>query len=272
MRYDVGVFGPNRVDIQPYLALLHSPRPSTANYRFHAIMNSYPPELLAQLAPVMFVAGLDVPPNAAQQPPTTPSTPQSASVKSADPFQTLILRLREALTAQRKVAIWQPEKSKTFHVILVDQEVRFPPRKLVSPDDPQYASSHSPLSPLTPSSPLHPDGLIAPIWIRKHTTLVPSVFVMFLRLYEHPPQNLKSPLEGPDVEREREREAEERRRDAELAAVIAHRKKSTNERNVKLTVVLLASRRMLGEYSFELCTVYVLIIRVRQTIQRWTRG
>ncbi|KAF5354759.1 hypothetical protein D9756_005506 [Leucocoprinus leucothites] len=210
-------------------------------------MNSYPPELLAQLAPVMFVAGLDVP-----HPPGVPATPQSPSAaKATDLFHTLITRLREALTNQRKVAIWQPEKSKSFHVILVDKEVRFPPRKLVAPDDPQYASSHSPLSPLTPSSPLHPDGLIAPIWIRKHTTLIPSVFVMFMRLYEHPPNNPKSPLEGPDMDREREREAEERKQDTDLSVEIANRKKSTNERNIKLTVVLLASRKMLDDPTLD---------------------
>lgn len=75
-------------------------------------MNSYPPELLAQLAPVMFVAGLDIPP--------TSPTPQSPSPKPQDPFNVLSLRLREALTAQRKVAIWQPDKSKKFQVVLVD--------------------------------------------------------------------------------------------------------------------------------------------------------
>ncbi len=31
-------------------------------------------------------------------------------------------------------------------------------------------------------SPVHPDGLISPIWVRKHSELIPSVFVMFLRL------------------------------------------------------------------------------------------
>ncbi|KXN87455.1 Trafficking protein particle complex subunit 11, partial [Leucoagaricus sp. SymC.cos] len=191
------------------------------------------------------------------QPPATPATPQSPSIRTTDSFHTLIIRLREALTTQRKVAIWQPERSKTFHAILVDKEVRFPPRKLVPPDDPQYASSHSPLSPLTPSSPLHPDGLIAPIWIRKHTTLVPSVFVMFLRLYEHPPNNPKSPLEGPDMDREREREAEERRHDTDLSAEIANRKKSTNERNIKLTVVLLASRKMLDDPTLDARLTYI---------------
>src|SRR5467141_629952 len=98
-------------------------------------MNSYPAELLAQLAPVMFVAGLDV--------------SQSPSSKQ-DAFQILTLRLRDALLIQRRVSIWQPEKNNTFQVVLVDKDIRFPPRKLVPTDDPQYSSSHSPLSPLTP--------------------------------------------------------------------------------------------------------------------------
>ena len=74
-------------------------------------MNSYPPELLVQLAPVMFVAGLG--PHSAPQP-----VPQSPSPKDA--FTVLAVRLKEALLAQRKVAVWAPDKSKTFQVVLVD--------------------------------------------------------------------------------------------------------------------------------------------------------
>jgi trafficking protein particle complex subunit 11 len=209
-------------------------------------MNSYPPELLTQLAPVMFVAGLDPPSSpqtVPQSPPATPKSPQ----QQQDPFTLLTLRLRESFLSQRKPAIWAPEKSKTFQILPVDKAVRFPPRKLQSPaDDPTNATAHSPLSPLTPSSPLFPDGLIAPIWIRKHTTLVPSVFVLFLRLFELPPHMPRSPLDPPDTEREKEREKEERQRDTELSAEVAQRKKATNERGIKLTVVLMASRRMLG--------------------------
>jgi trafficking protein particle complex subunit 11 len=200
-------------------------------------MNSYPPELLTQLAPVMFVAGLDAPQAAPDSSSTLPIPPP----KSSDPFQVLSLRLRDALLAYRKVAIWQPEKNKSFQVVLVDKDVKFPPRKLPS-DDPQYSTAHSPLSPLSQTSPLHPDGLIAPIWIRKHTSLVPSVFVLFLRIFEYPPS---TPLNLPDAGRERE--AEERRRDSELATEVAQRKKMTTERSIKLTVVLIASRKMLGE-------------------------
>ena len=82
-------------------------------------MNSYPPELLVQLAPVMFVAGLDVPPpgSVPSAPPDTPTPTRPAQ----DPFTVLTVRLRDALLSQRTTAIWQPDKSKTFQTVLVDQ-------------------------------------------------------------------------------------------------------------------------------------------------------
>ena len=76
--------------------------------------------------------------------------------------------------------------------------------------------------------------------------MVPSVFVVFTRLFEHAPTT-RAPLET--TEADREREVEERRRDTELCAEIAARKKTVSERGVKLTVVLLASRRLLGMWS-----------------------
>lgn len=200
-------------------------------------MNAYPAELLGQLAPVMFIAGLD------EQAPASP-TP----AKSQDPFAVLVARLRDSLQPQLRPSIWASERTKSFHVVLVEKNVRFPPRKLVSPEDPSYPSAHSPLSPLSPSSPLHPDGLIAPIWIRKHTAFLPSVFVLFLRMFEASgaPLTPRSPLDQPDPDHDRTRVEEERKSDTELSAEIAQRKKATTERGIKLTVVLLASRRMLG--------------------------
>ena len=226
-------------------------------------MDSYPRELLTQLAPVMFVAGLDqtpatVPISSPSQlsSPSTPSFPSTSSKSKPqtpqDPFAVLTSCLRDVFLAQRKPAIYFPSKPKTFLNIPVDKSTRFPPKKMPPPTSPdgqpqqQFGVAHSPLSPLTPSSPLFPDGLIAPIWVRKHTTLVPSVFVLFLQLYEHTAISPRSPLEMVDAERERERTNEEKTRDTELAAEVARRKKSTNERGIKLTVVLMASRRMLG--------------------------
>lgn len=169
-------------------------------------MNSYPPELIVQLAPLMFVAGLD---------------------NTQDGF---VVRLRNVLLSQRKQAIYQPspQPTTTFHVQLVDKNVMFPPRKLPG------ELGHSPLSPLSPSSPLHPDGIIAPIWVRKHTTLLPCVFVLFLSLSED------------ETDKEKERE-----QDTALSTFIASRKRLTSERSIKLTVVLLASRRLLDDPALE---------------------
>lgn len=41
---------------------------------------------------------------------------------------------------------------------------------------------HSPLSPLTPSSPTFPDGLLSPLWVTKHQTLVPAAVINFFPL------------------------------------------------------------------------------------------
>ncbi|KAF9887454.1 hypothetical protein FE257_010171 [Aspergillus nanangensis] len=38
---------------------------------------------------------------------------------------------------------------------------------------------HSPISPLTPSSPTFPDGLLTPLWITKHQSLVPAAVINF---------------------------------------------------------------------------------------------
>jgi len=88
-------------------------------------MNSYPLELLAQLAPVMFVAGLNPPTSPASPPPTptlAPMSPTSPSTPRAqDPFASLVARLRTTLSTLRQVSIWQSEKGKTFQVVLVDK-------------------------------------------------------------------------------------------------------------------------------------------------------
>jgi hypothetical protein len=101
---------------------------------------------------------------------------------------------------------------------------------------------HSPISPLTPTSPLYPDGIIAPIWIRKHRELVPSVFILVLRLFEHDRGNPLSPEEKEDLEREK---------DSEIVAQIVDRKRSTLERGIKLAVVLLCSRALLDDPALD---------------------
>jgi hypothetical protein len=175
----------------------------------------------------MFVGGLGTPPPppaATRKPsnsevPLTSPEPEPAPLPQDD-FTQLAGDLRAALapyTAPPR--IWGAD-SADFRVVLVDKGVKLPLRK--TPD------GHSPLSPLTPTSPLHPDGLIAPVWVRKHTELVPSVFVLFLRLYER----TGAPLD----DGERQREADEA-----TVREISDRRRRLGERGIRLTVVLMAS-------------------------------
>ena len=67
-----------------------------------------------------------------------------------------------------------------------------PPRKANPPSpgvaypaadgSPARTFLHSPISPLSPDSPLFPDGALSHIWLRKHQSLLPAVFVSFFAL------------------------------------------------------------------------------------------
>lgn len=68
-----------------------------------------------------------------------------------------------------------------------------------------------------------------------------------MRLFEYTATGSRTPLDGPDAERERQ----ERQQDAQLSADIAQAKRQASERSIKLTVVLLASRKMLDDASLD---------------------
>ncbi|GAA5871782.1 hypothetical protein JCM3774_000298 [Rhodotorula dairenensis] len=214
-------------------------------------MESFPSEFLAHHAPLCFVAGLG-------------PAPQPHEAQPTDPFAILQHALRKALATRNRFPIWDNSRGANahLHTVIVDKNVRFPPLKArpasassslpqpgqsatvpapVPPVASPAAALHSPISPLTPSSPLYPDGLIAPIWIRKHRELVPAVFVLVLRLYETPPGSGVGPTDPV------EREDHERAEDAKLVSEIVDRKRSTLERGTKLAVVLLCSRQLLDD-------------------------
>lgn len=73
--------------------------------------------------------------------------------------------------------------------------------------------------------------------------MVPSVFVMFLRLYESP---------GSEEGETEARRAKEQEMDDGLVKEIGERRRRLGERGIKLTVVLMASAAALGELPLEL--------------------
>lgn len=84
-----------------------------------------------------------------------------------------------------------------------------------------------------------------PSWIRKHEDHVPCVIVLFLRL----PAALGLPLE-PNEEGQNKQKAQV---DEQLVAEIGERRKKWVDRvpGVKVTVVLMASKEMLGMSTAE---------------------
>nr|CDI55140.1 conserved hypothetical protein [Melanopsichium pennsylvanicum 4] len=236
-------------------------------------MNAFPPELLQHHFACMLVTGLTSPISKSVTPPTTAAAAAAASAPptteasetTAPPdhptkvFPDLTKSLHDILSARARNALWDPARGRSavFHTIFADHNVRLPPLKTkpsprhVAPipsitcgsasTPPSEASTsafaalppRSPLSPLHPNSPQFPDGLIAPVWVRKHRELVPSVFVAFHTL----PTNQ-------DIE-------EVRKADQDLIKIIAERRRTLTERGIKLTVVLLTQREMLDDAQLE---------------------
>lgn len=238
-------------------------------------MDSYPNEFTAHHRPLLYVAGLGTgAPGQPGAPPAGVTTSPIASAPpqepSSDPFAILQAALRKTLASRRAFPLWDTSRGtqNDFHTVLVDkvrapaakqragltpldstQNIRFPPLKArpastAPPSATGPPALHSPISPLTPTSPLYPDGIIAPIWIRKHRELVPSVFILVLRLHEaHGAGTSRDPAE---------REDEERHHDGELVREIVDRKRSTLERGIKLAVVLLCSRQLLDDPALDI--------------------
>lgn len=193
-------------------------------------MDSFPESFLSHLQPLLFIAGLD-------------------QTEQDDGFNALLASLKQSLTHKsHSFPVWDPLRgsSSQFHAVVVDKHTRFPPRKAkaTSPND-TTPGLHSPISPLTPNSPLHPDGMMAPIWIRKHREMIPCVFVLVLKLWEPSEVTEENPLSPPSQANQQGSELE-RKKDAELVSEVLERKRQTAERGIKLAVVVLASSRMLG--------------------------
>ena len=189
-----------------------------------------PPEYVLHLLPLMAVCGIPPPqpqsPSLDEKRPerslssgeyggSSRPIPTLASIPYID--QDLGLAILKLIEQWRTLALWEPLGSKerqvpgaslegVFRVIPVDrvitknrkatngQSFRLPPQKariLGDLGSEKDKEAHSPLSPLTPDSPLYPDGIMTTMWIRKHRDIIPSVFVSFYELKsEEKPHNL----------------------------------------------------------------------------------
>ncbi|KAF1982934.1 hypothetical protein K402DRAFT_466392 [Aulographum hederae CBS 113979] len=58
-----------------------------------------------------------------------------------------------------------------------------------SPGAPPSWVLHSPISPLSPGSPVFPDGVTTPLWIAKHQHYIPSILISFFNFTSDPSRN-----------------------------------------------------------------------------------
>ncbi|CAO1630044.1 unnamed protein product [Sympodiomycopsis kandeliae] len=256
----------------PRPPLKSSPNGSAAGSASVEDMNSNQPPSQTPSSPVASGSSSKPLPSTAK-PGDKPSNP--LVTHPVDRYPELCRHLADVFAARGQNVAWDPARGRSavFHSVLVDHHVRLPPRKtrpssrsLASPADTNAAAEtlaslppRSPLSPLHPASPLFPDGLIAPIWVRKHREIVPSVFVAFHCLadsyametatseqsdgdqVQSEPKSTRRDLSGPEL----------KARDEELINLIAERKRSLLERGIKMTVVLLTERDMLESQQLE---------------------
>ncbi|CBQ69071.1 conserved hypothetical protein [Sporisorium reilianum SRZ2] len=195
---------------------------------------------------------------------SAPSTDTAVPETTASPdhptsvFPDLTKSLHDILASRARNTLWDPSRGRAavFHTVFADHFVRLPPLKTkpsarhvppipsittgstATPSDASTAAfsalpPRSPLSPLHPNSPQFPDGLIAPVWVRKHRELVPSVFVSFHCLPTASDMELL------------------RKADEALIKTISERRRTLTERGIKLTVVLLTQRETLDDPQLE---------------------
>ncbi|KAG5293500.1 hypothetical protein I7I50_03927 [Histoplasma capsulatum G186AR] len=169
-------------------------------------MDAYPPDYVDHNLPLILLSGLGSDPEANSQDGITPDDGveyphlREGGVEIFSDFPLLTdstaERVLNALLSQD--ATHRPWNARAgdvgYKIKRVGRTYTLPPRKgPVLPRSPlssnvsgapsNTAASpivlHSPISPLTPSSPTFPDGIMTPQWVTKHQALIPSAFINF---------------------------------------------------------------------------------------------
>ncbi|KAK9477134.1 Gryzun, putative trafficking through golgi-domain-containing protein [Lipomyces japonicus] len=208
-------------------------------------MEVYPYEYLCHNLPLMLVGGLTA--AAGQQTSarapdlSIPDSPKAIpEADTAFPFSSDLLK---AFNHGPDGLIWEESavkhekknNSPIFRTVQVAKTYVLPAKKAapMSPLSTSSASSkvrvlHSPLSPLSQESPLYPDGLISPFWLKKYRNHVPAVFISFYQLFfESEDAQIKST------------------QDTELVKQINDFKRQFTERNIKFVVVIVSTKTIL---------------------------
>lgn len=158
-------------------------------------MDTYPPEFVIHLQPTLIVTGLTSTDSASDSshqdqkaindsPPPPPPRPGAQGSPSVLEFQKSTLL--QAMLSRNNVSYWDNTKGlagSLFYVIPEQRSYVLPPtRKFLQQTNQQHLVPS--LSPSSPSSPLYPDGLISPVFVKRHREQIPSVFIAIVDLWD----------------------------------------------------------------------------------------
>ncbi|KAI8364823.1 Gryzun, putative trafficking through golgi-domain-containing protein [Choanephora cucurbitarum] len=200
-------------------------------------MLTYPPEYLAHPVPVMAVYGL----SDKEESPLV-DVGDSATTRSG-PSSSLL----DLLTSKSDYSVYEATRflgnnqiAPPFRVINVPKDYMLPQKP--TPSTPNLPPPHSNLSPLSNDSPLYPDGIMTPLWIKKHLYL-PSAVVGFYDMFAGSQAKRETgPLASQVLIDPLDRE-----HDMQLAAEINNRRKYFQEKGVRFAAVVMLKQRPIDQ-------------------------
>ncbi|KAF8946811.1 hypothetical protein BGZ47_011325 [Haplosporangium gracile] len=230
-------------------------------------MDVYPPEFAIHLQPTLVVSGLTTAEDASQQedasPPHVnndnppPPPPRLGTQVNKTGLAAQKATLLQAMLSRNNVSYWDNTKGlagSLFYVIPEQAAYNLPPTRRFLQQTNQLHLAQQSLSPTSPSSPLYPDGLITPLWVRRHREQIPSVFIAVVGLWDR--ESIvgnadngqrgfsdKGPLGVVDPM--------ERDHDTALAQDLLERRKASQERGVKFAAVVMLQRSHMEDPSIE---------------------
>ncbi|KAJ9668593.1 hypothetical protein H2201_001235 [Coniosporium apollinis] len=176
-------------------------------------MDAYPPDYVAHNLPLVVLSGLGDESRLQDSGPVYKllqenGTPIDSEIPTVTGERAEQL-LQEFFKTDASDAPWnsRPVKSRGnlsgFRVRAVGREYILPARKADPPpaspslSSPTSSSSggapawvlHSPISPLSPDSPIFPDGVMTPLWVAKHQHHIPATLISFFDFASDPSRN-----------------------------------------------------------------------------------
>ncbi|CAO3664089.1 unnamed protein product [Rhizopus microsporus] len=212
-------------------------------------MHSYPLDYLLHPVPVMAIYGLSPSdePSLLDAPISEETSSQSPKPSVTLPKCNLTCSLLELLTSKTEYTLYEAtaylsnqQTPPPFRVITVSKDYVLPQRQSSATSS---LTTHSNLSPLSPDSPVYPDGIMTPLWIKRHL-YHPSVVVGFYELWDWQNETgERAKRETGPLASQILIDPTEREYDMSLANEINMRRKYFQDKGIKFAAVLMLKQR-----------------------------